>query len=268
MELYITGALFGALTGSFIPTVAADTVSATTYTLTSLNGAGLLAVGVYLLDLSADLRTGVAPTVSSSIRIGFANGMLAWALAAEATTPNASEAISLVWGGAALGAATGLAVGFGLEPTVRDARFVESAALWGGVLGSSAALIMDGVAPLGQFALMMAAMDGGLIAGILAAAMDAHPSTNRTLFLDLGFLVGTGVGALLPCLYYMSQQRAIQARAVGTGIAIGSVAGWLLTFVLTDRLDGGRSADPDPADVRVGLAPLEHGAALSIGGVW
>jgi hypothetical protein len=265
VELYITSAAFGALTGLFVPTVAtADPVSGTTYTLTLIGGAGLMAVGVLTLDLAADLKTGVPPTLSSSIRFGFANGMLAWGLAEATDDPNAPESFTLIWGGAAVGLVTGLGVGFGLEPSVRDARFVESAGLWGGVLGTAVALMTEYRDPAAGLALSLVAMDAGLIAGVVTAASGAHPSTRRTLFLDLGFLAGAGAGALFPSLYYLSQRIPLEPLALGVGMAVGAVGGWTLSYLLTDGMD--EAEDGGAPDVQAAVAPVEGGALLSVSG--
>ena len=48
-----------------------------------------------------------------------------------------------MWGGAILGVGVGLGVGFGLEPEVRDARFVESAGVWGLALASAGWRLTD-----------------------------------------------------------------------------------------------------------------------------
>ncbi|HJL14696.1 MAG TPA: hypothetical protein RMH99_03510, partial [Sandaracinaceae bacterium LLY-WYZ-13_1] len=266
VELYITSALFGAFTGAYIPTVATDDgVSGTTYALTMIGGAGLMAVGVLTLDLAAPLRTGVAPTVSESIRLGLANGLLVWGIGGAAGEVDGDAGFSLAWGGAALGLATGVAVGFGLEPSVRDARFVESVSLWGGVLGTAAALISEYSEPVLGVALTLVGLDAGLLAALATVAADTHPSTARTLLLDLGFLAGTGAGALVPSLYYFTQRTAPEPVAVGVGMAIGAVGGWLLSYLLTDGMDDAE-AEADESAPQVGLSPVQDGLVVGVHG--
>ncbi len=68
VELYITAAGLGALTGGYLPFVTTNGgASGTTYVFTTLAGAGLFAVGVLSLDLTMRLPSGVPPTISASI---------------------------------------------------------------------------------------------------------------------------------------------------------------------------------------------------------
>ncbi|MCZ7677323.1 MAG: hypothetical protein M5U28_00495 [Sandaracinaceae bacterium] len=133
VELYISAALAGAITGAYIPFVASDdTAVPTTYVLTSLAGAGVFAVGVLTLDLTMTLPSGVPPTISASIRFGIAHGMLGMGLYLAAPGINDGDvAFSLAWGGSIAGALVGLGVGFGLTPTVEEERLVESVGIWG-----------------------------------------------------------------------------------------------------------------------------------------
>ena len=271
VELYITAAIFGGITGVYIPYMATDaTANGVTYVLTSVAGAGLLAVGVLTLDLTSSIRTGVAPTISAGIRLGLANGLLTYgvyesdASARGLTTDRTDTDFTLAWGGGAVGLAIGLGVGFGLNPSVRDARFVESVALWGGALGSYAAM-MDRYDPVAGVAMTLVGLDVGLLAGLIATALDAHPSTGRTLFLDLGFLAGSALGAGLSLLGYYIDASAPDSIAVGVGMSIGSIAGWILMFALTDGWEVEPSAQEGP-DVRVGLSPVQGGATVDVSG--
>jgi hypothetical protein len=273
VELYIMAAGLGALTGGYLPFVATnDNADATTYMFTTVAGAGLFAVGVLTLDLTSSLPSGLPPTISSAIRFGFGHGMLAFGMySASAIWPSYAEpsaSFSLVWGGAALGAAAGLAIGFGLTPTLAEERFVESTGYWGAGLGAYVGMLTEYTDPMLGLGLTMAVMDAGLLSGIILAAVGKVPSVRRTLFLDLGFLAGSGVGALIPGLYFISDHSAqFSWPALGVGMLIGSVGGWLLTYLLTGGLDA-RPAAPDEPTVSLGVAPTLGGASLGLSGTF
>src|SRR4029078_12055702 len=111
----------------YIPFVATNGQATTlTYTLTMIAAAGLFVVGELSIDLTAQIPSGVPPTIASSIRFGFLNGVLAWwMLEADEGDPDPNLSFSLVWGGGIIGALAGFGLGFGLTPTVREERFVE-----------------------------------------------------------------------------------------------------------------------------------------------
>ncbi len=96
-------------------------------------------------------------------------------------------------------------------------------------------------------------------------ALDAEPSTRRTLFLDLGFFAGSGLGALVSYLYFLQSSTGLSLPFMGTSMLIGSVGGWLLTYLLTDGMQGPRAASTD-ATVRLGISPTRGGASLTLGG--
>ena len=266
VELYITAGAFGALTGGYIPFMASqDTAGGATYILTTVAGAGLLAVGVLSLDLTSRIPSGVPPTISSSIRFGFAHGLLAWGLYESSSFSVGEPGVifSLVWGGTLAGGLLGTAVGFGLTPSVDEARLVESTGLWGAGLGTYIAMMTgyrDATTGLG---LMLGGMDAGLLVGVLLAALDIVPPVRRTLALDLGFLVGSGVGALLPGFYYASTGLPLEMEPLGVGMALGAIGGWVLAYFLTE--DAGA---PDVGErVSLGIAPVEGGATLAVSGM-
>jgi len=267
VELYIMGSMLGALTGGYIPFVASDDQAGlVTYTLSLIGGAGLFAVGVATLDLAGVLRTGIPPTISSSIRFGFANGMLAYGLAAADGVRDPHTYFTLVWGGAAAGALVGLGVGFGVQPRVPEQRLVESVGIWGGGLGTSIALMTEYQDPTAALALSLVGLDAGILAGIAAVAGGGRMSIGRTLFLDLGFIGGWGLGIGLPLAYYFVSRDTPELAVLGVGTAIGSVGGWLLLFLLTDGM-GSDEADEE-LSLNVGLSPIEGGAALSFSGAF
>ncbi|MCB9597180.1 MAG: hypothetical protein H6719_30935 [Sandaracinaceae bacterium] len=265
VELYITGGMLGALTGGYIPFVASEqTAGSVTYTLSVIGGAGLFVVGVISLDLTGALRTGIPPTISSSIRFGFANGMLAWGLAAADGNVDPGTAFTLVWGGSVIGALTGVGVGFGLTPSVDEERFVESAGIWGGAIGTSVAMITGYEDPMAGLALSLVGLDAGLLAGIITTAAGGQMSARRSLFLDLGFLAGYGVGVLLPTAYYTLSRNDPELAAFGVGSLVGSIGGWVLLYLLTDGMDA--PAQDDDPQIHVGISPIDGGGVVTLYG--
>lgn len=267
VDLYISAAAVGALTGGWIPFVASgNTATTATYILTTAAGAGLLAVGVLTLDLTTQLASGVPTTIASSIRFGIAHGLLTMGLylATPASGLHDDElAFTLLWGGAMTGTVVGLGVAFGLTPTVREARFVESMGYWGAALGTYAAMLTDYADVSAGLALTLGDLDLALVAGMILASVGALPSTERTLWLDLGFAIGAGIGALIPGLYFATEEGAqLVYYPFGIGMLIGSVGGWLLAYLFTEE----RGASGPEPPVAIGIAPLEGGAALAANG--
>jgi hypothetical protein len=270
IELYISAGVFGAVTGAWLSYLASnDTATPVTYGLTIIAGAGLLAVGVLSLDLTMNIPSGVMPTIASSIRFGFAHGLLAMGMyVADSLEDDGPTMFSLVWGGAAVGTLTGLAVGFGATPTVREERFVESMGFWGAGLATSVAMLTSYEDPLAGLALSMIGLDAGLLAGIAMAAAGVTPSTARTLWMDLGFFAGTGLGIAIPFAIASYMNVSPDLWTIGLGMALGSVAGWLTTFLLTMSMDDADPAQPAQPVAHFGVAPLEGGAALTASGAF
>jgi len=267
VELYITGSLLGALTGGYIPFVASDQTAGTvTYTLSVIGGAAVFAVGVLSLDLSGALRSGIPPTISSSIRFGFANGMFAFGLAAALGMDDPNGYFSLAWGGAATGALVGLAVGFGAQPSTREARIVESFGWWGAGLAGGVSLLTDYQDEAVAFAIPLAGLNAGLLGGIAAAAGGLSMSTRRVMFIDLGFFLGFGVGVgLTTAGYLLSRANHVEAPALGVGGLIGAVGGWTLLYLITDGMDDAAS-DVAELPFHLGASPLPGGGMVTIAG--
>ncbi|MEZ4335790.1 MAG: hypothetical protein R3B82_04095 [Sandaracinaceae bacterium] len=266
VELYITGAMLGALTGGYIPYVASEqTAGSVTYTLSIIGGAGLLTVGVISLDVTGALRTGIAPTISSGIRFGFANGMLALGLGVANGLSDPGAQFTLVWSGAAVGALTGIGVGFGLRPRVHEERLVESVGIWGGLLGTSIAMMTNYDDATTGLMLSLVGLDAGILAGVAAVAGGGRLSTRRTLFIDLGFLAGFGLGMAAPALYYYATQSTNwELPPFGVASAIGAVGGWVLLYLVTDGMAGPEEEEAPP--VNVAIAPTEGGGVVTIYG--
>lgn len=268
VELYISAAALGAITGAYIPFMAAEgTATGTTYVLTTIAGAGLLAVGVLTLDLTMRIPSGVPPTISASIRFGLGMGVLSIGLyETSSVAPGDPEvSFSLAWGGMMVGALVGLGVGFGLTPTVAEARFVESMGYWGAALGTFIAMMSDYQDPVAGFGLTLGGVDAGLLLGMVLVALEIVPPIGRTLWLDLGFFVGSGLGAAIPGLYFAYTDEPIEIEAIGVGMAVGAIGGWALTYLLTDGMG---APEPSEPPVALGVAPVEGGAALAVSGTF
>ncbi len=268
-ELYVIASGLGALTGGFLPFIASDgTADGVTYALTIIGGAGLFAVGAATLDLAGVLRTGIAPTISSSIRFGAANGLLVMGVANASGLNDRNAGFALVWGGAALGAVVGLGVGFGVGPRVPEQRLVESVGIWGGGVGTSIAMLTEYRDAGLALGLSLAGLDIGIAAGLAAVSAGARMPIGRTLFLDLGFLAGYGLGVTVPLLYHYASRTDVETVGLGAGSLIGSVGGWLLLYFLTEGM-GVEEADAAPEDPRytLGLSPVEGGAVVSFSGL-
>lgn len=267
VELYITGSMLGALTGGYIPFVASDeTAGSVTYTLSVIGGAAVFAVGVLSLDLSGALRSGIPPTISSSIRFGFANGLFALGLADGLGMDDPDGYFSLVWGGAAAGALLGMAVGFGAQPSTREARIVESFGWWGAGLAGGISLLTNFQDQAVAFAIPIAGLNAGLLGGIAAAAGGLSFSTRRVMFIDLGFCLGFGAGVgLTTAGYLLTRANQVEAPGLGVGGLIGAVGGWVLLYLLTDGMDD-EASDVAELPFRFGAAPLPGGGMVTIGG--
>ena len=264
VELYIVSGLFGGLTGAYITFVASDQeAGSTAYALSMIGGAAVFLTGAIALDLTGELQPGTAPAISSSIRFGMTNGMLAMAVAAVSGLNDSSATFSLVWGGAAAGAAVGLGVGLGLRPSVREVRMVESMGIWGGGLGASVAMIVGSASPEIAAGLPLVSLNVGLLAGLGALAAGTDLSTKRVLFLDLGFLGGFGIGVAALQFYNVFADEPVDLIAFGVGSLIGSVAGFALLYLVTDGMEG-ESDDLPP--LHVSVSPLEGGGLVNVSG--
>lgn len=274
IELYITAGLFGALTGAYLPYVASDaTAAGSVYALTMIGGAGLFVVGALALDLGLDPVSGVEPTIASSIRFGIANGFFAFLLYDDLSFPSTDGNVSftLPWIGGAAGAALGLAIGFGLEPEVREERFVESAGVWGVGLTGAIAMALGGERDSQTYAgaLGLAGLNAGWLIGALVTAGGGHQSIGRTLFMDMGFLGGFGIGMAIPAIGYIVTQSVPDEEALGVGAAIGAVAGWSAMLAVTEGWseEGGSRQAREP-QVSVSASPVEGGAMVSANGAF
>lgn len=273
VEMYVTLGLFGALTGGWVPYISSNATAGTpVYALTMIGGAGLGVVGALALDLSAEPKSGVEPTISAGVRFGFASGMFAFGLyEALEPSPDANVAFTLVWSGAAAGAALGLTFGFGLEPEVREERFVESAGIWGAGLAGSIAMLTQFDDQATTMALGLAGINAGWIAGAITTAAGGEIGVGRTLFLDLGFLGGFGVGLVLPLFGYYVAMDTPDWIALGIGSLVGSLAGWSIMLGLThgwSTEDGSRQPPADEPTVHVGISPVQNGAILGVDGTF
>lgn len=268
VELYITAGLFGVGSGIYLTNAASGgTAEATAYSLTALGGGAVMAASVLLLDLTDSIETGMAPAISMGIRAGLAYGLTtSYMLSEVGVSPDPLAVSSLIWGGAAIGLVTGAAVGFGANPSVRQVRFIESTELWGLGLGIGLAMLTDFQDAAGSV-IMFGGLSAGLIAGLSVVGANAELSTRHSLYLDLGFLAGGGVGvAIAGAVAVYGDLGGDETIAVGGALLAGSVAGWALLFGLTSGMSDAEEEDPESAEVRMGLSPVEGGGVGSLYG--
>ncbi|MGE0788246.1 MAG: hypothetical protein AB7S26_21415 [Sandaracinaceae bacterium] len=270
IELYVTTGLFGALTGAWLPFVASEGTAGTyVYTLTILGGAALFATAALALDLTVNPVSGVGPTISAGTRFGFANGMFAWMLYQSLTTSaDPSVAFTLVWAGAAAGLGLGAAIGFGLEPEVREERFIEASGIWGGLLALSVAFLTEFEDATLTGAVGLAGLNVGWLTGLAIIAGGAEIGLGRTMFMSLGAIGGFGVGLLVPLLAYSITDDPVEALPFGVGSLIGMAGGFAVMTAVThgwDSEDGSR--DPQEPTVNVSAAPVSDASNGITGGV-
>lgn len=266
IELYVAAAGLGVLTGTYLTDIAGGN-GTFAFTLAGLGGAITLGAGTLALHLTDSIKTGIGPSIAMSARFGLANGTLAMLAGASASPPFARDGeamFSLVWGGAFSGAAIGMGVGFGLRPSVAQVRFAESTGLWGLGVGALAAMMSSGASngATAEFAMTMIGLDVGILAGIIAIATDSELPMGRALMMDLGFFGGAAVGFGFTLLGYLGARTNVEVPYLGLGGGLGAVAGWLLTFFLTD----GWTGEPEEPPVHVTLSPIEGGVVLGFSG--
>ncbi|MFK7990028.1 MAG: hypothetical protein AB8I08_28675 [Sandaracinaceae bacterium] len=270
VELYITAGLFGVGSGIYLTSAGGGGPDGAAYALTAVGGGAVMAASVLLLDLTDSIETGMAPAISTGIRAGLAFGLTtAYMLSEVGVSPDPLAVSSLIWGGSALGLVAGAAIGFGANPSVRQVRFIESTELWGLGLGVGLAMLTDFQDAAGSV-LMFGGLSVGLLSGLSVVAANAELSTRHSLFLDLGFMAGGGVGAaIVGAIAVYGDLGGDETIAVGGGLLAGSIAGWALLYGLTSGMDDSEEeADPESPEVRMGMSPVEGGGVGSLYGTF
>lgn len=297
IELYITSAIYGVYLGFWIPYAAglessggsgSGSAENLVYSLAMLAGGGLMALGVAGLDSGSGLRTGVAPSMSMGIRYGLGLGFLMWGAADRALSPiggrfdpttgtfvesrdgmieRTAFPMAFGLGGLLIGAT----IGYGLNPSTNDVRFVETGGIWGSGLGLLAAIAAAQDSSQG-FAITAAGLGTGLLTSAIIVGAGARVSSRRGWFMTLGFVIGAGAGTIVPALAAAATGE-FSVQIFGAVAAATSIAGLITAFVLTEGMDaprpapeGARTERDDAPPIQIGLAPMEGGGLATLSG--
>lgn len=301
VELAITAGLFGAYTGFWIPFASGleggsgrDAGAANTvYSLGILAGGALFALGAIGLDSGDGLRTGVAPAMSTGLRLGTLTGFLLWGATDRMLSPTVqcssiggsscaeqragwTERTAFPFALGLSGLLAGAVVGYGLNPTTEQVRFVElQGTLWGGLIG----IMLSAVAQQGDADDVPRGMGitaGGLAAGVLATAIMSgvgmRMSQSRAWLMTAGLAVGAVAAALVSTIVNgaTGEWAAWPITFGGIG-AVTSVAGLVVAGILTDGMDAPRAAHASEGpsiDIRPTLAPLDGGGMVGVTGTF
>ena len=253
--LYLTSVGYGLGTGAWFDVVA--DVQGSDIVWAPLLLAGASAGGVAALDNVGDgLKYGVPQSITSGLLIGLMEGVTwtAWNQARVRFDDEWSSetSASVVWGVTTAGAVGGGLVGHYVGTTPGRALWVQSTAMWSGlVLGMAAgSLGTDNPDDVGLLTGAVA-LNAGALAGILTAG-DVSPRAARVRFIDLGGISGALIsGGLYVALGGEDGQAALAITSAGTLTGLGSA--WYFTR--------GMSKD-ETLPVAVTFAPTERGGAL------
>lgn len=229
-----------------------------------LVGVGL-GLGASLLATSeGEITAGQAWTVITGLDYGTYSGLL---LAGAAEWDESRQVVGVALGSGLLGGALGAAAASALRPTAGDAEVVRSGGLWG---FASAGLLAVAIAPDEEpslLGMMLAGMDGGLLAGALLADRYAV-SRSRMLLGDVGALAG-GVAGLGAGILAVGSPSESERRAIAVTSLVGLHLGLGLSLFLTREMAdeeaegeprGGRAEHEPPAGLWVHDAAGEWGA--------
>ncbi len=269
--LYINSIFYGIGSGVWV-SILSDADGPAGVLWPTLGFAAGAAGGVALLDnYGQPFGYGVPQSISSGLRIGLMEGATwaAWneARARSEDTWTAETTATVVWGASTLGGVAGGLAGQLIGTTPGRASWVESTAMWSGlVFGfAGAALADERPDDVGLLAGAIS-LNLGAAAGLLTAG-DVSPRVARVRFLDLGGLSGALLagGLYLAIADEGSEARPALALTAG-GAAAGLAAAWFLTAGMTKDV-------PEPSGEPVGwsITPLPGegtGGMLGAYGRW
>jgi hypothetical protein len=291
VELYITGGIYGAYVGAWIPwgsglfdgSSGDDRARLTTVGV--LIGGGIMTLGVFALDqIDRGLRTGVPAAISMGIRYGLGLGALSLGIYGARNSVDTPTAMNIV-GFAGLGGAL-LAAGLsmGLEPHPSQVQFTQTAGLWGALFGAQLAMLVAPLLPLDPgpfgvgsgntrqevgFGLVAGGLSAGLVTGMLVSALHANPSARRSWHMTLGFLAGTGAGTLIWSLIGLLSE--FDVPTLGGCQFVGALGGIILAGFLSGN-DRDRTTWDDPEEtvptVQVSIAPTQGGGTIGLSGTF
>jgi hypothetical protein len=224
---------------------------------------------VAALDSGRGLRYGVAQSIVSGMYIGLEEGIALTGWQGTQQSDWSGQTIATaIWGMTTLGAVTGGIVGSVAGTTPGRASFVDSAALWSGVVLGLATGAFSGepngaAAPL---AVSTAAVPVGAIVGMLTAGR-VSPSIAHVRFIDLGGIAGFLVGG---GLYLAIANNNVDGHAAagiaGLGTAAGLVTAWVATASMP-RDNGSLPAKSTGMVLTPTFAPTRGGGMLGLSGL-
>ena len=258
--LYLMSVSYGLGTGVWFD-IMAESNSPSSVVLPPLLLAGAAAGGVAALDARGEkLRYGVPQSIASGMRIGLMEGVT-WTLWNQARVRVDDEwtmktSATVVWGVTTAGMIAGGVVGHEVGTTPGRAQWVESAAMWSGIVFGLAAGTIDAEHP-DDLALLTGAvaLNVGAVGGMLTAG-DVSPRAARVRFIDLGGLSGALVAGGLYIAIAGEDGSARPALGItAAGTAAGLATAWLFTAQMPRD-------ETEPRSARLLLTPTEDGGGL------
>jgi hypothetical protein len=229
-----------------------------------LAGAAGGAVTGWLLADRTGATRGDGHATSFGLGLGLANAALL--LVPLDRAGSSEQVLPMLLAGGTLGAIGGLAVARHLELTRGQTLFAMNLTLLGlGTTGIATALLdRDGRVGRGEYGLILAGLDGGAAAGLIAGA-HVDWSARRARFA----LATTTAGLLLGSLAATGLARqGASNRPDPDAVALGMLGGMYGGFALGAVLSRGWAPDAPAASPAVVVAPLTqaHTLGLAIGG--
>lgn len=279
--LYTNAVLFGVGTGGWLA-VQTEPQSAAGVILPMLGFAGAFAGGVALADSGKPLKYGLPQSIVAGMYVGLMEG-LTWTLWNQAKSTYRDEwtgktVATLIWGSAGVGAIAGGVIGANFATTPGRASYVESTALWTGLvmglLGSAFSAKND---MQDDHALLASAIgvNAGALLGVFTAK-DMSPSIARVRFLDLG---GIGGALVFGGLYLAAANNDADGRALAGTTAVGIATGLLVAGIAThgmtpDRIEAdqaktnGSSVATFLRTLSPNLTPTKGGGTVGLSAIW
>ena len=261
IELYIAGGAWGVLTGVWLVVLGGDLEDSGGGAIPILCGGGA-AVLVFGVDAATGgFPTGVPASIAMGAFVGFFEGVFTLTAFADDIDDD-TTAVSLLWGGATIGALGGALLGTQLRPTTGDVRLVASTAFWGAYFTGLVSVVADADDEDG-FRAVLGGLNAGLLLGfLLAPANDLDAS--RVMLLNAGVGVGSGAGLLVASMI-SADSGDLEPDTTALTVAVGGAAGLLGAFLLFGRGGGGDDdARADAGGLMPYVAPTEGGAVAGI----
>jgi hypothetical protein len=260
IELYIAGAGWGVLTGIWLVVLGGDLEDSGGGAIPILCGGG----GAVLV-FGVDSATGGFPTgVPASIAMGAFIGLFEGGFTLAAFSDDIDDettAVSLLWGGATIGAVGGALLGSQLRPTTGDVRLVASTAFWGAYFTGLVSIVADADEE-DAFRAVLGGMNAGLLLGfLLAPASDLD--AGSVMLLNAGVGVGSGAGLLIASMI-SADSGDLEPDTTALTVAVGGAAGLLGAYLLFGRGGSDDDARADSGGLMPFVAPTEGGAVAGI----